>query len=370
MGYTFHKKIIETAVANGYSFALCRLPQKQLVKTFISFDKPIYQPVKSGSERCFVFSPFNAADEAFVLQPSLYYEDEKLFVSNKTDQRQFGFLHQSHTLSEQPLFYPVTTKNSYADKEAYLHLVTQSVEAIKKEEYKKLVAARCISKPLNSKFDLIKYFFKLCEEYSNAFVYVYSSPETGTWVGATPEKLVTIENGTLQTVALAGTLPKNSTEDWSKKEREEQQHVENFIATVFSKVGISDYKKGNVQTVAAGNLRHLRSVFSWQQEEVNLHQHFSSLLKELNPTPAVCGLPKEKSATFLQTHEGFDRRFYSGFTGIVDLESTQLFVNLRCMELLKSEAILYAGAGITADSVPEKEWIETERKMQTLESLL
>jgi isochorismate synthase len=125
-----------------------------------------------------------------------------------------------------------------------------------------------------------------------------------------------------------------------------------------------------VQTVAAGNLRHLSSNFSWQETEEEIHKNFPEFLKELNPTPAVCGLPKQEAALFLQEHEGFERRFYSGFTGVIDKTSTHLFVNLRCMELMKTETILYAGAGITSDSIAEKEWQETERKMQTLEDLL
>ena len=370
MGYTFHKKIIGAAVANGYAFAMCRLPQKQLIKTYIAFDKPTIQPVNIGSERCFVFSSFNHADEAFVLTPSLYYEDEKLLTTDQTDQRQFGFLHQTSALSNQQLYYPSAQKNSAIDEQHYINLVNLAVDAINKNEFKKLVAARCIHKKINSNFDIIKYFFNLCEEYTNAFVYVYSSPQTGTWIGATPEKLVTVENSILQTVALAGTLSKKSTESWSKKEREEQTHVEDFIANVFSKIGISDYKKGKVQTVAAGNLRHLSSNFSWQETEEEIHKNFPEFLKELNPTPAVCGLPKQEAALFLQEHEGFERRFYSGFTGVIDKTSTHLFVNLRCMELMKTETILYAGAGITSDSIAEKEWQETERKMQTLEDLL
>ena len=48
------------------------------------------------------------------------------------------------------------------------------------------------------------------------------------------------------------------------------------------------------------------------------------------------------------------------------LTDTSLFVNLRCMQLVIKKAILYAGAGITEDSIPDKEWEETELKLNTL----
>jgi isochorismate synthase len=49
---------------------------------------------------------------------------------------------------------------------------------------------------------------------------------------------------------------------------------------------------------------------------------------------------------------------------------THVFVNLRCMQVLEKSAILYAGAGVTLDSVPEQEWIETEMKFNTLLSVV
>ena len=50
--------------------------------------------------------------------------------------------------------------------------------------------------------------------------------------------------------------------------------------------------------------------------------------------------------------------------------SSLIFVNLRCLELRENEAILYAGAGVTQDSDPQKEWLETELKMQTVAKAL
>jgi isochorismate synthase len=356
-------------VENGYAFALCRLPLKQTIRTFIAFDQPLFQTLELGYRRNFVFSPFNAGNSAFILAPSLYYEDEKLVYAVQSDPRQYAFLHQSSSLSTNGLFYPSVLDNQYTSEEHYTNLVRTSVEAIGKKKFRKIVAARCEQKSLGKNFDVIRYFLRLCEEYPAAFVYLYASPGMGTWIGATPEKLVTIDQGVLQTVALAGTLTKHSADDWSEKEREEQAFVEDFIANVFSKVGVSDFKKGNVQTVAAGNLRHLSSSFTWQADAEMIRKNFSSFLAELNPTPAVCGLPKAEAVDFLQQNEGFERRFYSGFAGVMEKEATNLFVNLRCMELMKDTAILYAGAGITSGSVAEKEWQETERKMQTLGSL-
>ena len=99
--------------------------------------------------------------------------------------------------------------------------------------------------------------------------------------------------------------------------------------------------------------------------------HIGDLLQELHPTPAVCGLPKEEAFRFIPDNEGYDRSYYSGFTGWLDTEGhTDIYVNLRCMEIKPGEAILYAGGGILASSEVESEWMETGDKMNTMRSIL
>ena len=102
-------------------------------------------------------------------------------------------------------------------------------------------------------------------------------------------------------------------------------------------------------------------------EETGFHNLGTVMLKLLHPTSAVCGMPLEAASNFLQKVEKHHRKYFSGFLGPVDnSHNTHLFVNLRCMELFEDHAVLYAGAGVTEDSIPEKEWIETEIKCNTL----
>ena len=95
------------------------------------------------------------------------------------------------------------------------------------------------------------------------------------------------------------------------------------------------------------------------------------MLELLHPTSAVCGMPKEATLAYIQENEGFDRSYFSGYLGPVNvLNETNIFVNLRTMNISGSQARLFAGAGIIANSNPEKEWHETEIKMDTLLSVL
>ena len=84
----------------------------------------------------------------------------------------------------------------------------------------------------------------------------------------------------------------------------------------------------------------------------------------------MAGLPKEIALNQIQKLENFKRSNYAGFIGVHTNENAYLYVNLRCMEWHFNEATLYAGAGITGSSLPEAEWIETRRKMSSLEQFL
>ena len=71
------------------------------------------------------------------------------------------------------------------------------------------------------------------------------------------------------------------------------------------------------------------------------------------------------------TYEGYFRDFYTGYLGTVNMsEESHIFVNLRCMQVLDNQAVLYAGGGITKHSKPQKEWEETEMKFKTLLQVL
>ena len=93
------------------------------------------------------------------------------------------------------------------------------------------------------------------------------------------------------------------------------------------------------------------------------------MLEMLHPTSAVCGMPKDEAMKFVLEIEDFPRELYSGYLGPVNFDGeTHIFVNLRCAKITESEVSFYAGAGITEDSNPEKEYLETELKMQSLEA--
>jgi isochorismate synthase len=89
------------------------------------------------------------------------------------------------------------------------------------------------------------------------------------------------------------------------------------------------------------------------------------LVAALHPTPAVCGAPRAEALELIGELEPFDRGRYAGAVGWIDAAGDgDWVIALRCAELEGEQARLYAGAGIVADSVPEREVDETDRKFR------
>jgi len=253
-------------------------------------------------------------------------------------------------------------------------LVERSTAAIDAGLFEKVVASRIKVVDLPESFDEVQFFLRLASRYPHALVSLVSSPTTGTWIGATPELLVSTDrNMRFKTVALAGTQPLLPGADvrnvaWTQKDIEEQALVSRYIINCFKKIRLREYEEHGPRTAAAGNVLHLKTEYEVDMQATNFPLLGSTMLRLLHPTSAVCGMPLAPALDFLKKEEGYDRRFYAGFLGPVNVDhENHMYVNLRCMQLLPhQQAGLYAGAGITRDSIPAKEWEETEFKMNTL----
>jgi|TARA_B110000027_G_scaffold122613_1_gene137753 isochorismate synthase len=254
--------------------------------------------------------------------------------------------------------------------------VVEAVQSIKKGIFDKVVLSRFDDQTLPENFELMKAFEAACEAYPNAFVYLVSTPNFGCWLGATPETLLEINDHQFKTVSLASTQKLRADQTlnevaWTQKEIEEQAMVSRYIIDCFKKIRLREYLENGPKTVQAGRMAHLKTVFQVDMEAVNMPELGSTMLELLNPTSAVCGMPLQPALDFIKEYEKYDRELYAGFLGPINMEGhTHLFVNLRCMKIMGTTGRFYAGAGITENSNPEKEFEETQLKMQTLKRIV
>lgn len=212
-------------------------------------------------------------------------------------------------------------------------------------------------------------FFSACQARPGSYVALWSTPQSGTWLVASPEVLLETDGKEWHTMALAGTMPvaAGETPQWSAKNREEQAIVADFIQKILSSetVGI---RRSAPHTQPSGNIQHICTDFSFSLPDVLAAR---TLAARLHPTPAVCGMPREEALHTILEVEGKARNFYAGFSGPFNLQGqTHLYVSLRCMEIFATHAVLHAGGGIMPESVENEEWVETQRKMQTMLQLI
>lgn len=336
---------IEDSLTKKLPFVAYRKPNSTTINAFFQKNDTLYAS-SNFEEKGFVFAPFDSKKE-----PILIPAEHSLF--------------KEEIYSEKRIEKSGNTTEDLAAKDAHLKLVKKGIDAIHNNAFKKVVLSRKEAVKLE-KFNSKNIFENLLNTYPNAFVYLWYHPKIGLWLGATPETLVKIKGTDFETMALAGTLPYTTeTLNWSQKEIEEQQFVTDYILDKLTPL-CSHLHTNPTETVRAGTLLHLKTKI-----QGSLSSSVSELIRTLHPTPAVCGLPLQASKDFILENELYQRTFYTGFLGEIGIANTsELFVNLRCMELQNNTALLYIGGGITKDSSPEKEWDETVAKAMVMKKVL
>lgn len=256
--------------------------------------------------------------------------------------------------------FPSPIKIHTPTKEDYLEKINRTISEIENNHWQKLVISRPVRIYLEEKQDLAKIFFNLCEQFPQAFCYVWKD-ENCLWIGATPELLGKFdrEKSTFETMSLAGTLPID--EEWGVKEIEEQQAVTDYISSVL-KIYADEVEIGQIENHILGKIKHLKTNFKAKIKVEKLE----NLIQELHPTPAVCGIPKEDCQHKIIEIENYNREYYTGYIKIEKEEKVYFFVNLRCMQIFENELIAYVGGGINSQSIAEKEWQETELKLNSV----
>ena len=258
-------------------------------------------------------------------------------------------------------------------------------EKLNKGEFSKIVLSRYSEEESVWPLDCEKLFMRACILYPRMFIALVSMPQCGTWLMATPEILLESNEGAWHTMALAGTMRINECNDsdvqlaerknagdvheWSVKNIREQEYVSTYIKDCLRDCSSHSVNEIGPYTARAGFVKHLRSDFYFDMDAADI----GKLVNKLHPTPAVCGIPKADTYKFICENEAYDRMYYSGFAGPLNInkeEGTHLYVTLRCMQIDGCRCRLYAGGGLLADSEVYDEWLETEAKMDTMRRCL
>ncbi len=248
-------------------------------------------------------------------------------------------------------------------------------QALNDGTFEKLVLSRCETHryPSGRHASPVRLFLSACQAYPRQYIALWHTPQSGCWLTATPERLLTGADGKWSTMSLAGTMAwseqteRADPQTWSSKNRHEQRVVTDYLRRRIEPMART-LSVGIPYSARAGNVVHLRTDITFTgQPSCTLPR----LLSALHPTPAVCGQPKETAEPFLLATEPHERRYYAGFSGPLRSAGTcDFYVSLRCMNIEGDAIHCYAGGGLLPESEEEAEWQETERKMRTMLDLV
>ncbi len=365
------QEMLDCLTRSRLSFALYRLPWTEecyfVLQT--SGEAERLASIKElNGKKGFVMAPFCLSEKhpLVVIRPDITAYDWNAISEALSSLEYADVLLTCRKAQSTPSFFP----SEEACKQQYTDAFDRFITPLREKQFQKLVLSRSAIRLLPDDFSPLAAFVQACNSYPRMMIYLCHTPASGTWIGSTPEILLSGQGKEWHTVALAGTMPMQKEvmpTHWDRKNQEEQGYVAGYVRHIAKKFGQKLTEKGPY-TARAGQLVHLKTDFYFLLKNAD---KLGSLLQELHPTPAVCGLPKEEAFRFILDNEGYDRSYYSGFIGWLDPEGhTDLYVNLRCMELEANKAILYAGGGILASSEVESEWEETGEKLKTMKKIM
>ncbi|MBE9036398.1 isochorismate synthase [aff. Roholtiella sp. LEGE 12411] len=251
--------------------------------------------------------------------------------------------------------------------------VSSVLEKIHSSHLSKIVLADTLDVKSSSNFNLFKSLNNLRQIHPNCYIFSTSNGKGQNFIGASPERLISINNQQLITDALAGSAPRGKTpaEDAananrllnSEKERHEHLLVIDFITQRLSQLGV-------LPQVLAPRLRQLSNIqHLWTPISAIVpdNVHPLKIVAQLHPTPAVAGAARDVACAEIRRYESFERGLYAAPLGWIDSEGNcEFIVGIRSALIDGDRARLYAGAGIVAGSDPDKEFAEVQLKLQAL----
>ena len=259
----------------------------------------------------------------------------------------------------------------------YRELAASALGAIDRGELQKVVLARSVA--LDDELDAVTVLDRLRRRNPACATFAFTISDT-TFLGSTPEELVTLDGPRLHTTALAGTAPRGDSPETderlaagllaSAKNRSEHRFVVDGITGALTGLGLVDPAPAEPGIMQLSRVQHLRTPITARVQRRRTGASDMDVLRAagvLHPTAAVGGTPTDAALEFIAGHEGFDRGWYAAPVGWCDLDGNgELGVALRCALTGPGGTHLFAGAGIVTDSDPDEELDETAMKLRAL----
>ncbi|MCK9487047.1 MAG: isochorismate synthase [Dehalococcoidia bacterium] len=368
-------------VAPGRGPASIRDDARRLLERPLAGDAPGVRPRLLGGFRfnpaAETGEPWGAFGAGWLLLPRVLFvldgESTAVVIAPDVDPREAARAAERTLGREAPSNGATLEVERPMNRSRWLDSVARIAAQVREGAYEKAVLASTQRLAADHPISVGAALARLRENYPNCHLFTMTADDA-TFLGASPELLVSLTDGRVHALGLAGSLARGETPEdderlgaellASAKDRIEHESVVRAIRERLAPV---------TDELHAPNAPRLRKLRNIQHLSTDITGHVRpgvdvlDLVQRLHPTPAVCGWPTEVAREVIQDHEDFDRGWYAGPVGWMDATGDGEFaVGLRSAVVRGSHAWLFAGNGIMGDSDPESELAEVQWKFRPL----
>ena len=252
----------------------------------------------------------------------------------------------------------------------------EAINLLSNGELEKMVLSRCYKFDIHKPIDWYSILAKLYKRFPDCYLF-FIKRNNSVFFGSSPEMFLKISDKNAEVESVAGSAARGEKSEsdhefekflrTSEKNHREHLIVSEFITDILIKYSDNVRVTEEKQIRKLDNIQHLITKFS---AELNSDENILELIDSLFPTPAVCGVPKNKAMELIPKLETYDRGLYSGLVGFFDFNGDcELAVSIRSALVKDKQVTAFAGAGLVKDSNPEEEFRETNLKLKTILSL-
>lgn len=266
--------------------------------------------------------------------------------------------------------------NDSREKEKWVEQVKHALAQINKGEFQKIVLSRQVKLELDGSPNFAEIFNQLSKDYPRCYIFAFKKNDS-VFFGASPETLAKVSEGWVEADALAGSIQRGSTDEedaayenellMSKKNLNEQKAVVEFIKNSFKDFSDEIFYDEHPVIRKLPNIQHLWTPI---KAKLNKDKDIFFILKDIHPTPAICGVPWSNALVSIKKMENHNRGLFAGMIGWFNIDNEGEFaVAIRSALYKKNIVYAFAGCGIVEGSDPELEYVESELKLKPILSL-
>ncbi|WP_342472125.1 isochorismate synthase [Metasolibacillus sp. FSL H7-0170] len=364
---------------------------KQLTKNIVTEEE--LQPILFGG---FTFDPENKTAGEWSAFPESYFtvatfqlmiRGDKAYVSihlitdgdnaaphfDELRKQRDILIHAAQVKEVKTYAKPQITSYNEPHKEAYLQSIDEVTAKIKAQEADKVVIARSLALQFEEAVSSPQILSHVVNEQPESYLFGIERTDM-LFFGASPERLVKVENGRAYSSCIAGSIKRGTTAEEDEalgqsllqdsKNRGEHHYVVEMITETFEKNCTTVKVPQQPKLLKIRDIQHLYTPVEGQLAE---GATILQLVKDLHPTPALGGVPRADSMQIIRAFEPMNRGLYAAPIGWLDADGNGEFaVAIRSAALLGNAAYLYAGGGIVADSEAQSEYEETLVKFRPM----